>query len=65
MECVKEVQMKFIGIDLHSNGFTCCFISDDDKKFKKTFPVSIAGIDDFLGYVDSESYVIIEASTNT
>lgn len=57
---------KFIGIDLHSDKFTCCFMSEDEKvEMIKTFPVSDEGIGALKKYISSNTYVTLEASTNS
>lgn len=55
----------FIGIDLHSTQFTCCFLSEREKQFSKEFPVSEYGIRQFLKVSGKKSVVMVEASTGT
>ena len=57
--------MKFIGIDLHSNKFTICIIHENGEKEKITFKVSIDSLEKFKSYLDLDTMVIVEASTNT
>src|SRR4030065_2521779 len=57
--------MIFLGIDLHSNSFTCCFIHEDGKKQKMTFSITPESLENFYRYLDKNTAVIIEASTNT
>jgi transposase len=57
--------MRYLGIDLHSNNFTCCFIHNDGRKEKLSFPINTSSLEAFYTYLDKETYVIIEASTNT
>lgn len=61
----RRKKMNYCGIDLHSNKFTCCFLSDDGNKEKMTFEISSAGIERFKGKVSRSTSVILEASTNT
>ena len=57
---------KFIGIDLHSNAFTCCFLYEGVKKQHiRTFPVDPKGFNDFAKFLDKETYMTVEASTNS
>jgi len=57
--------MKYIGIDLHSNKFTCCFLYENNRKKTVTFNLDSQDIKDFLKQVNQESYIMVEASTNT
>lgn len=59
--------MIFLGIDLHSNNFTCCFIfQNNKKKILKTFKLtSKLEIEDFFSMLTLNTIVMIEASTNT
>jgi len=57
--------MKFLGIDLHSNRFTCCFIYDDGFKKISTFNIDPDSLKNFYSLLDENMYVMIEASTNT
>ncbi len=57
--------MTFLGIDLHSDCFTCCFIYQDGHKKKITFALNQVFLDQFYSMLDLNTYVLIEASTNT
>ncbi len=57
--------MKFIGIDLHTNCFTCCFLNKLGGKTLATFTITDQGIEDFVSKADLESTVIIEATCNS
>jgi transposase len=57
--------MKYCGIDLHSNRFTCCILDDDGSREKITFDVSHDGIEKFKNILNNDTTVILEASTNT
>ena len=57
--------MKFIGIDLHTNCFTACFLDEKGNKSIITFNLNAEGIEKFLENVNMESYVIVEATINT
>ena len=58
--------MQYIGVDLHTNKFTCCY--RDDKKEKKetaTFELTEQGIVDFYRTLSQETYVLVEATITT
>ena len=56
---------KFIGIDLHSNRFNICILSEDTKEENRKFELNSDELLKFYRILDSQTYVIIEASTNT
>lgn len=55
--------MRYIGIDLHSNCFTCCFVEVDGRKIKREY--KIAELNRFCKDLTLDDYIMIEASTNT
>jgi transposase len=57
--------MKYLGIDLHSNRFTCCFLSENNSKKLITYNLDSQGIKDFLTLVNQGTSIMVEASTNT
>jgi len=57
--------MKYLGVDLHSNCFTCCFLYEDGIKYKISFDIDPDSMKVFYQYLDKETYVMVEASTNT
>lgn len=57
--------MIYIGIDLHSDCFTCCYLQEGKKKSQLTFKLETDGIRSFLSTVTASTYVMVEASTNT
>jgi transposase len=61
--------MQFIGIDLHTNKFTCCYrdgnSGQDGKKETVTFDLSPYGIKEFCRTLTRETYVLIEATIAT
>jgi len=58
--------MKFVGIDLHTNRFTCCYLYDNSKdKQIETFELDPDGLKRFYSTVNKETYVLIEATINT
>ena len=58
--------MKFVGIDLHTNRFTCCYLSDNSKeKQTESFELDPAGLRKFYSTIDKDAYVLVEATINT
>jgi transposase len=58
--------MKFIGIDLHTNRFTCCYLNDNSKeKQTVTFELNSDGLRKFYSTIDKETYILVEATINT
>jgi transposase len=62
--------MRFIGIDLHTNKFTCCYrdgnsTSDGKGKITETFELTDYGLAQFYQTLTPETYVLIEATITT
>jgi len=58
--------MKFVGIDLHTNRFTCCYLSDNSKeKQTETFNLDLEGLRSFYSTIDKDTYILVEATINT
>ena len=58
--------MKFVGIDLHTNRFTCCYLSDNSKeKQTETFNLDKKGLESFYSTIDKDTYVLVEATIYT
>jgi len=58
--------MKYVGIDLHTNRFTCCYLSDNSKKKQmETFELEPEGLRKFYSTINKETYVLVEATVNT
>ena len=63
--------MQFIGIDLHTNKFTCSYRYEhtpaDAKKGNKTatFTLTSAGLSDFYQTLTPQTYVLVEATITT
>ena len=60
--------MTFIGIDLHTNRFTCCYRDEDppaDGKRTETFELSAYGLSQFYTTLTKETYVLLEATITT
>ena len=57
--------MQFIGIDLHTNCFTACFLNETGEKSIYSFSINSEGISSFLNKVDDDSYALVEATINS
>jgi transposase len=57
--------MKYIGIDLHSNKFNICIIDNNNTRKFLSFGLSGSAISEFVKCVDKETFIMVEASTNT
>jgi len=58
--------MKYVGIDLHTNRFTCCYLFDDSTgKKTETFDLDKQGLHDFYSTIGKDTYVLVEATINT
>jgi transposase len=57
--------MRFIGIDLHTNKFTCCYREEDNSSAKapsKTFNLTPQGLEEFYLTLTPQTYVLLEAT---
>ena len=60
------LKSQYIGIDLHSNKFTCNFLRTDNKSMKESFLIHpIEFQHSFFPRLTEQDYVLIEASTNS
>ena len=64
--------MNFIGIDLHTNRFTCCYrderssVENPSKgRMIKTFDLDAEGLAEFYQTLTDQSYVLVEATITT
>jgi transposase len=58
--------MKYVGIDLHTNRFTCCYLVDNsNEKQTETFNLDSQGLISFYSTLDKSTYVLVEATINT
>lgn len=66
MKRKKSTTKEFIGIDLHSAKFNCCFLTaGEEGKRELSFPVDEEGIREFLSVAGEKSFVMVEASCGT
>lgn len=57
---------QFIGVDLHTNKFTCCYrVEGSEKKETATFDLTDYGLADFYQTLTRETYVLVEATITT
>jgi Transposase and inactivated derivatives len=58
--------MTFLGIDLHTNCFTCCYIdSKTGDKQLKSFKLDDCGLSAFYKTLNRRTHVLVEATINT
>jgi len=63
--------MRFIGIDLHTNRFTCCYRDEKppadgkDGKRIETFELTAHGLAQFYTTLTKDTYVLLEATITT
>jgi transposase len=61
--------MQFIGVDLHTNKFTCCYRDEnagqEGKKTTETFELTSNGMAQFYRTLTPQTYVLIEATITT
>jgi transposase len=58
--------MKYVGIDLHTNRFTCCYLCDNSReKQTETFDLDTQGLNSFYSTIDKDTYILVEATINT
>ena len=55
---------RYIGIDLHTNSFTCCFLQEDGKEKLQTWPLQNGGLEQFIKGLAGDDEVAIEATGN-
>ena len=58
--------MQFIGVDLHTNRFTCCYRDEGKgKKETATFELSAYGMQQFYSSLKPQAHVLVEATIPT
>jgi transposase len=63
-----EAAMQFIGIDLHTNKFTCCYRDDsvspegNGEKQTETFELTAFGLAQFYRTLTPQTYVLVEST---
>ena len=63
--------MQFIGVDLHTNKFTCCYrdgegpLDGKGRKSTETFELTAQGVAQFSRTLTPQTYVLVEATITT
>lgn len=59
--------MKFIGIDLHTNRFTCCYRDENPATSReiRTYELDAEGLGAFYLTLTEDTYVLVEATITT
>jgi len=55
---------RYIGIDLHTNSFTCCFLQENGEERIRTWPLQGGGLEQFVKGLAGEDEIAIEATGN-
>ena len=53
--------MEFVGVDLHTNRFTSCYLDREGGKQVRSFELDAPGVERFYQTVDEKSSVLVEA----
>lgn len=56
---------QYIGVDLHTNSFTCCFLQANGEEKIRTWPLQGGGLEQFMECLQPEDEVAIEATGNS
>ena len=57
--------MRYIGIDLHTNSFTVCYLENGKPERIQTLPVQKDGLKEFIKTLQTEDEVALEATANS
>lgn len=57
--------MTFLGIDLHGDRFTCCYLNEGGIKHRDSFKLEEEDLARFYATLDRTTHVLIEASDRT
>lgn len=58
--------MAFLGIDLHTNCFTCCYLdANSQDRRMESFEITDEGFQKFFKTLDKSTHVLVEATINT
>ena len=55
---------RYLGIDLHTNSFTCCYLHADGHETIRTWPLQGGGLEQFIHGVHAGDEVALEATGN-
>ncbi len=56
---------RFIGVDLHTNTFTACFLDEAGKETIKTLPLQGGGLEEFIADLMPDDEIAVEATGNS
>lgn len=56
--------MRFLGIDLHTNCFTCCYLDENGQRRMLSYQLDSFGVENFRSALDKGTHVLIEATVN-
>jgi len=68
---MEKLAMQFVGVDIHTNKFTCCYRDENSpaggksEKRTETFFLNASGILSFMDTLTPETHVLIEATITT
>ena len=57
--------MVFLGIDLHTNCFTCCYLDESGSRRLQSFDLDTPGFELFSATLTPDTHVLVEATVNT
>jgi hypothetical protein len=55
---------RYLGIDLHTNSFTCCYLHADGSETIRTWPLQGGGLEQFIKGLHAGDDVALEATGN-
>ncbi len=61
----RKYNMAYIGVDLHTNSFTVCRLSDDGSERFETFQLCAADLERFCLSLDADDEIAVEATGNS
>ena len=56
---------RYIGVDLHTNSFTICYLGDGGEERIRTLPLRGGGLEQFIAGLDRDDEVAVEATGNS
>ena len=56
---------RYIGVDLHTNSFTCCYLQEGRAEEVRTFKLQGGGLEEFIKGLSEDDEVAVEATGNT
>ena len=56
---------RYIGVDLHTNSITVCYLQQEDKMYFATYTLTTEGLSDFKSSLRSNDELSVEATGNT